>query len=251
MGLSSNTVTHFTKSLSNLKGILTENFKVRYCREIINAKSKTYDLLVPMVSFCDIPFSQIVNHIDSYGCYGIGLKKKWAEECGLNPVLYLDKHSSLTENMLLHLYKHLTASKSKVTELDSDEKCRFDIIRYTKNYQGDLNRIGKKAIKDYRFSDEREWRYVIDPKLDYPLFGNLKNITVAKIPEAKNMQNKKIETERLQFTPEDINYIIVKYESERDKVIETLEKVNAKYPHEQVKRLISRIISVEQLRTDF
>ena len=65
------------------------------------------------------------------------------------------------------------------------------------------------------------------------------------------MQNKKIETERLTFTPEDINYIIIKNELERDKIIDTLTKVNGKYPHEDVKRLTSRIISAEQLRTDF
>lgn len=251
MGLSSNTIIHFTKNISNLKGVLTDGFKISYCRETINVKSKKYDLLIPMVSFCDIPFSQIISHIDSYGSYGIGLKKSWAEKKGLNPVLYLEKDSLLTENILENLYKHLTVSKTKITELDEDEKCRFDFIRYVKNYQGDLSRIGKKTIPNYRFSDEREWRYVIDPKLDYPLFGNLKNIAVDKISAAKKMQNKKIETERLTFTPEDINYIIIKNELERDKIIDTLTKVNGKYPHEDVKRLTSRIISAEQLRTDF
>lgn len=56
MGLSSNTIIHFTKNFTNLKGILANNFKVSYCREKIISESKEIDYLIPMVSFCDIPF---------------------------------------------------------------------------------------------------------------------------------------------------------------------------------------------------
>ncbi|RYD97158.1 MAG: hypothetical protein EOP54_11790, partial [Sphingobacteriales bacterium] len=212
MGLSSNTVIHFTNNLSNLKGRIKDKFQIRYCRETITGKQKVYDLLIPMVSFCDIPFSQIVNHIDSYGSYGIGLKKTWAEQNGLNPVLYLDRNSQLTENILEKLYSHLVSNKKTLSELDDDEKCHFDFIRYIKNYQGNLQRINKKAIQNYRFSDEREWRYVIDPKSKNPLFGNLKNASKEDITDGKKKMNEKIKDIRLEFIPDDINYIIIKNE---------------------------------------
>jgi len=251
MGLSSNSIIHFTKSITALKGILTNNFKIKYCRETIYSKSDNFDLLIPIVSFCDIPFSQIINHVNSYGCYGIGLKKSWAEANGLNPVLYMETNSTLSENIFNHLYKKIVEGKKNISELTEKDKYTLDFMRYMKNYQGDLKRVGKKTIQSYRFSDEREWRFVVDPKLDFPIFGTLKTISEEDIPDAKQILNEKIKNERLKFSPEDINYIIIQHEAERDIIINTLESVNGKYPFEQVKRLTSRILSVEQLKTDF
>lgn len=251
MGLSSNSIIHFTNSLAVLKSILTENFKIKYCRETIYSKSEKFDLLIPIVSFCDIPFSQIINHVNSYGSYGIGLKKSWAEAKGLNPVLYMEKNSTLSDNIFNHLYKKVIEGKTKTSELTEKDNYALDFMRYMKNYQGDLKRAGKKTIQNYRFSDEREWRYVVDPKPDIPIFGTLKEINDERVPAAKKYVNEKIESERLNFSPEDINYIIIKQENERDIIIKTLESVNGKYPFEQVKRLTSRILSIEQLKTDF
>lgn len=93
MGLSSNSVIHFTRKISSLKGILSNDFAIRYCLEEIHSQNEFIKLLIPMVSFCDIPFSQIITQVNSYGSYGIGLSKKWAESNGLNPVLYLEKNS--------------------------------------------------------------------------------------------------------------------------------------------------------------
>ena len=254
MGLSSNSIIHFTKNLTALKGILSTNFDVRYCRENISSKSKKFDILIPMVSFCDIPFSQLSKHINSYGCYGIGLKKDWAEKNGLNPVFYLEKNSNLSDNIFTHLFNHLSTGKDKIHDLLEQDRYMLDFMRYIKNYQGDLIRIGRKTINNYRFSDEREWRFVLDPKTDHMLFGTItrelkKN--EANIKRAKVMLNEKIKHHKLTFTPEDISYIIIKKETERDGLISSLEKINGKYAHEQVKRLTSRIISVEQLNTDF
>ena len=138
-----------------------------------------------------------------------------------------------------------------ISKFTDEQKFIFDVFRYLKNYQGDLKRIGKKTIPNYRFSDEREWRHVLDIKSEYPIFANMKKIDSAKIPEYKEKYNKMILTERLTFEPEDINYIIIKNESERDKVIRNLETVKGKYPHDQVKRLTSRILSTQQIETDF
>jgi hypothetical protein len=252
MALSSNSLIHFTKSITALRGILKDNFKISYCRETIWSKDKRKDLLIPMVSFCDIPFSQIIGHIKNYGSYGIGLKKSWAESKGLNPVLYIEKESSLSYNIVHNIFETIKKDKTRVTELNEKDKFNLDHLRYLKNYQADLVRKDKSVKKNYRFSDEREWRYVIDPLSDCQIFASLdKDVKNEKVAVFKQRLNKKAENERLLFTPEDISYIIIKKESERDNIIKLLESVNGKYPHNQVKRLTSRIISVEQLETDF
>jgi hypothetical protein len=252
MGLSSNSIIHFTAKLSNLKGILNDGFDIRYCRETYYSKFKCRDLLVPMVSFCDTPFSQIKEHIKSYGSYGIGLSKKWAEANGLNPVLYLEKNSTLSENILNELYLKIKGENETVDKLSDDDRKAFDVLRYIKNYQGDLKRADKKTIKNYRFSDEREWRYVMNTNLEHRLFAMIPDtLSEARISRAKKGLNVKIKNQKLKFRPEDISYIIIKSENQRDGVIQALEKANGEQAHKAVKRLTSRIISSEQLITDF
>jgi len=252
MGLSSNTLIHFTNNLSNLKGILQDDFRIRYCYEEIKSEIRTRKLLVPMVSFCDIPFSQILDHTKKYGKYGIGLSKKWAEKSGLNPVLYLEQKSNLSGNILQHL-SHLLKefnNNKKLNEFTIEERRSYDFLRYLKNYQADLTRLGK-TIKGYRFSDEREWRFVPNPEEDHQIYVSLTNKNEATIKKWKKDFNERIENIRLNFEPNDINYIIIKSEKERDGIIKYIENVKGKFSLNDVRRLTSRIISAEQLRTDF
>tara|TARA_R110002096_G_scaffold404235_2_gene602027 strand:+ start:334 stop:522 length:189 start_codon:yes stop_codon:yes gene_type:complete len=62
MGLSSNSIIHFTKTSESLKGILQENFRIKFCLEIVNLETQL-NYAAPMVSFCDIPLSQVKEHI--------------------------------------------------------------------------------------------------------------------------------------------------------------------------------------------
>ena len=107
MGLSPSTLFHFT-SKSGLKGILKDNFKLKYCLEKINHREKPVEIAIPMVSFCDIKISEIKEHIEKYGYYGIGLSKKWAFEKGLNPVEVATITGHKDTKMLMR-YTHLRA----------------------------------------------------------------------------------------------------------------------------------------------
>ena len=95
MPLSSNSLIHLTENKEALKGILQNNFKVQYCLEKITTMGGSFQLAIPMVSFCDIPLSEIKNHISKYGKYGLGLNKDWAIRNKLNPILYIEKGSEL------------------------------------------------------------------------------------------------------------------------------------------------------------
>ncbi len=100
MTLSTSSIFHFTNDKEKLKGILKTNFKVSYCKETLQFNNEGFIMHIPMVSFCDIPLSKAKNHIKSYGEYGIGLNKSWAVKNGLNPVLYFEIDSNLSDSFL-------------------------------------------------------------------------------------------------------------------------------------------------------
>lgn len=245
MSLSSNSVIHFTNNEDSLKNILKENFKIFYCNEKISLSDSVIEMQVPMVSFCDIPLSKIKEHIDKYGNYGIGLTKEWAIKKGLNPVLYLENTSFLSKSLKDNiLYTLNTTDKS----IQYSQRPGIDILRYSKNYQNDLERKGN-ITKDYRFSDEREWRYVphIMENCFSILLGNKDEIEKEELEEA----NSSIKSLRLEFEPNDIKYIIINNEDEITNFVQFLRNVKSKYSYEDVERLTTRFITVEQIKTDF
>ena len=101
MSISPSTVFHFT-SKKGLEGILSDNFKLKYCVEKLNHSTRPVEVAIPMVSFCDIKISEITEHIEKYGHYGIGLSKEWAVEKGLNPVVYLNSSSKFAADLITH-----------------------------------------------------------------------------------------------------------------------------------------------------
>ncbi len=244
MALSSNSIIHFTNSKDALLGILTDNFKLSYCNETVILKGNLISFAVPMVSFCDIPLSQVKNHITKYGKYGIGLTKEWAKKQKLNPVIYLEKNSKLSESYSRVYFEYAINSGKNLQDYDDIEKSVVDILRYIKNYQNNLVR-GETVYKNYRFSDEREWRYVLDynepPLFIYPMVNFDKDIA-----------NDSLSTYRLKFEPNDIKYVIIQNENEISEFIQRLRDAKGKnYSYHDVDRLMTRIITTEQIVEDF
>ncbi|UPQ78939.1 abortive infection system antitoxin AbiGi family protein [Flavobacterium azooxidireducens] len=246
MSLSSNCIIHFTKTSDALKGILQDNFKVKYCLENIKLITEL-NYAAPMVSFCDIPLSQIKDHIGKYGAYGIGLTKEWAQKNKLNPVVYLQSDSFLSKS-IDESYRAIALTEGFDWDSATDtQKHLLNVLRYVKNYEADLSR-GGEVIKDYRFSDEREWRFT-------PEYHDCKEIainpTFYKSEEDKQKINDAIVHLRLEFEPNDIKYIIIERESEISEFVEILKKSKGnKYTYNDVERLMTRIITSEQIKTD-
>lgn len=244
MGLSSNSIIHFTNTKDALKGILTDNFKLTYCNENVILGKKPISFSVPMVSFCDIPLSEVKVHISKYGTYGIGLTKEWAERQKLNPVLYVEKDSLLSRSYLTVYKEYLVDSGKSIENLDLKEKSIVDILRYIKNYQNDLVR-GDQVFNNYRFSDEREWRYVLDFEEKAQLIYASKNFN-------KTAANKTLNNYRLEFEPNDIKYVIIQSENEITEFLELLRTTKGKtYTYQDVERLMTRLITTEQIVEDF
>jgi hypothetical protein len=201
--------------------------------------------VVPMVSFCDIPLSEIKDHISKYGNYGIGMTKNWAFKQGLNPVLYMAQNSMLSGSYRTAWNEMI--NKSQSDEWTADERNLADVMRYIKNYEGDLVRKGA-TTRNYRFSDEREWRYVPPHSEDYEFLLAAKYYD--DISNKSECDNKLLPL-RLKFELSDIKYIIIDNDSEIGDFIQHLREAKGKtYSLHEVERLTTRILTVEQIRGD-
>jgi len=252
MTISTSALMHFTGSKEILQKIISEGFKVNLCPEQIQAPvTGAFIQVVPMVCFCDIPLSQIKEHIRKYGNYGIGLSKAWAIKKKLNPVLYVDKNSTLTDNLrfgFIHQFKQFGTGVINWKDIDDNLKKLFDVIRYLKNYEADLIRNGT-TTGNYRFYDEREWRYVPDIDICENMFYSLSDYNTM---EKKMAVIQKIEQLYLSFEISDINYIILKSEQEILEFSKWLKnKFNDKISEAELLILISRIITIERIMNDF
>lgn len=243
MGLSSNSLIHFTNSKDALMSILNEGFRIKYCSEKIITPKGDLTYAVPMASFCDIPLSKIKDHIKNYGNYGIGLSKEWGQKNGLNPVLYVDKNSSVGGNYC-SAFNELFVGQ-KISSLSSTDLRLLDVLRYMKNYEANL-KTSKINIIDYRFADEKEWRYVPSGKAAAVLVKN------EDYQKNKSKFNDKISSLKLEFEPKDIKYVIINSEKEISEFIDFLRRAKGtKFSYDEVERLITRLITVEQITKDF
>lgn len=246
--ISSDTLFHFT-GRDSLLGILENEFYPKFSLEHYKIDETTsYKVGIPMVSFCDIPLSLVYSHMTNYGNYGIGMSKKWAETKRLNPVLYLRMGSQITktlDDVINSIFKDVKGVRNLGIEIESLTGQRDMLIKlftFTKSFEC--------LTEGEKYYDEREWRYVPDPSL----YGSVRNILSER--EFKDPilyeENEKLKKAKLSFHPNDINYIIIKQESERLDLIENIDRIKSKYDSQTTRRvLLSKIISAEQILQDF
>lgn len=250
MALSPQSLFHFTKNKRDLFGILENGFKLSYAREEILTENENISVRIPMVSFCDLKLSEIKDHIKSYGNYGIGLKKEWARKQGLNPVWYLSMESPQCKTVLSLLKKIENKYENNKIDMipEGISSSSYSLLNYIKNYEGPLKRENKEIKKTYRFADEREWRYCLPANYSNPNFKINKFGGIERATEDKMVLNKRIESLRLDFNPDDISYIIVKNNNDVTSLYQHMEK-NSSFI--DPKFLQSRILTSDQIKNDF
>jgi hypothetical protein len=250
-GLYPDILFHFTDKKA-LQGILSETFIPSYSKEKIERKTgRGVEYGVPMVSFCDLRLSELKNHMGRYGEYGIGMTKEWANRSGLNPVLYLNEKSDITNTYISAIgdfFEKMWYDKdaSLYDKFRDVYESFVDLYCYMKNYESILDRRGR-APESYRFANEREWRYVPF------LVGRDKRIVSVKDLDNKRVRcdlNSYLYDYKLSFHADDIKYLIVKDENEIEEMIRYLEHTKKHYDQMTRRRLASRILTAEQIRRD-
>lgn len=226
---------HFTREFKNLVSIIEEeNFWVCYSLEkfdFLNDSNPLYGQILlenednpkeegviaesfayPMVCFCDIPIDErILNHAndrkEGYGCFGIGMKRSWANKQGIAPVHYIPVKSNIAKlwNSILVSIPHIQDVTKEFGSFESFFKDLINLGTYIKPYKNDHGNI---------YYEEREWRYY--PPIE--AFGEIeKRFLMESIYYEAKHENRLKSTFELTFSiDKDVDYIIVpeRYESE-------------------------------------
>lgn len=169
----SSSLIHFTEKIEYLQGIIENGFRYSYCNEvypvalvnnIINKGNSDFEphnilaptemhgnVLIPMVSFCDIPLTRSKVHADKYGFYGVGIDRELAREIYTNlmPVQYVSsRRYTIALNELSLLFAKSKEINSQIT--NSIKLIIGNTKGYTTIYKG-------KEVLCY---EEREWRVI-------------------------------------------------------------------------------------------
>lgn len=253
--LSTRSVFHFTRGISPINNIIKEGFKVSFSNEkfILSGDVSYIEMQIPMISFCDIPLSQIKDHVWKYGSFGIGLTKEWAERKKLNPVIYISKHSYLAESIQTTIEQYSLRVKANSNQAIGDDFANFDITRYVKNFEGRLERKGKLMDENYRFSDEREWRYVPKHNNDNSPYVKPRSLLQE---EGLNFDDymrpylEEISHIRLKFEISDISYLILKCDLCVSEFFNLIHEEGG-ISEEDINYLRTKVLTVEQIEGDF
>ena len=246
MAISANTLFHFTSKYDTLINILQSRFFPRLCLEKGLWYPGDKKWAIPMVCFCDIPLSNIADHTQKYGNYAIGIKKTWAMNQGVTPVLYVHDKSSFIGNGLDALIWSMELSEKDPEHFGERLAQVMSMFFMMKPYEGYQERGGRR--KKVRFYDEREWRYI--PPISGP---QLNFLTEEKFNDniQRDILNSFNEQFGINFNPDVINYIIVEKENEIIPLMHELHSIKGDFSYNSVELLASRIISMDRIREDF
>lgn len=244
----SNTLFHFTNE-SGLLGILRSNFRTSFVRErLTTEKGAHWDYRIPAICFCDIPLHLLTDHIAQYGQYGLGLSRDWALAKQLNPVFYYQSNSLLFRefsSMMSLQHEDVMALHKEKMPIASISSAYFRnryILQYYKPWYGYDFKLGKEKY----FYDEREWRYVpINEGIIEAIYND-----DDEFQKEKDEYYSELKNPELIFEPKDINYIVLKDESERYEISQNIRSIKEKFSYRDVETLSTKILTVEQIQND-
>lgn len=259
MKINSNSIFHYTDSPEKIISILKSGFRPSYCKEEIHYGKTYLRYAIPMISFCDIPLTRVTDHVKKYGSYAIGLATEWATKNKLNPVLYIEKNSNLSTGLLKVLdfvqqgewHNNIEDDEEFMEFYDNVFKGSMNVIYFLKNYKGRLIRNG--TDQDYKFYDEREWRYV--PSIAYTDADKYPDIYWEQdfLKLSTDFPKKPhFDKHVVKFTAADIKYLVVENETGISKIMNELRTIDNLYKNQSdYELLLTKFITLKQIEDDF
>lgn len=269
----------------------------RYCIETIdylNIHNDTHtfnEAAILQKCFCDIPFHKLADtfevngvgevydsltkeeradleknntHFAYYGEYAVAFSKSWSERKKLQPIHYLNTDSQYAKDFS-------ALFESILSDEDLPDRYSQDIINrlaYIKPLRGIMKRriprgdSSTATVEIYKnFHDEREWRYV--PSAD--VLSSLEVESIIANPNlisryndiSRGLENERFRALWLDFSYDDIRYIIVPDIQARIDVIKTITDLSEDCFDDQEdilmqkNVLISKILVLAEIRKDW
>lgn len=219
MGLSSNILWHQTKASGFYKIIESRKLLYSYCLERIVPLKDFVPVAFPMISLSDFPFSEIANNKWTYGNYSIGFKREWGIKAGFSPVWYC----SFGSRGFLQLCKMFSeAVVANNQGLLGEVMYLFSQMKFVESSL----LTSSKRFKNYRFYDERENRLVpyITETDKHNILPYLSEDEYQEFKQKNN--NASLLDFGVDFSYDDIKYIIVENEEDVNKVKEIIGNSN-------------------------
>lgn len=247
---------HFTNDLKTLQIILeSQRLLASYNIEDIRGFYPDEQFLaIPMVCFCDIPLKNVSdNHTEIYGGFGLGFKKVWGIKNGINPIMYRTDNSliapyieTLTEETtsIFHEIEKLNEMQESVY-LPEAENIYFSLQKIKtsqRNLIGFIKKYQVSAAKKANYYLEREWRWVPS--------STSNKFSPSNSKKTRDEINKKyhLNPDFLNFTVDDLRYIIVEKNSDIVKAIRLIGSFSISEVEKG--RLIQKIIDIESINQD-
>lgn len=299
-GINASSLFHFTRNFDTLKKILENGLRLSYsleyapkevvqaylsplCPEDIAFDEIEGNVVIPMISFCDIPLMRTLKHRSCYGSYVIGLNKKAVitkYEKIINPVVYT--HSPNLSDFIRFLGIQYSQNENDILKYVFSKAKEYSALS-PERLDKDRNKINAEAksfldakfllgffiglIKPVSYGkksyyDEREWR-LFYPDNMYEQLSWKWSVSKRKFELKKNSWNDELNSYQNFFIqiPEEeldkyITHIIVKKEEDTDEMIrfilenEKLFGCDWKNKYSRYK-LISKVMSMERIERDF
>ena len=278
-------VFRFTNDFDLLKRIIRDGIIPNYCEEDLSFDSQEFYVGIPMACFCDIPITLLDEHNKRYGNYGIALSKEWALEKGLSPIMYVANPDVLRSvffhfrrNQMLidelqkgrHKKKKVAGSAIENTFLDlydefyrtfklygakKEHAINTHIIGYLKKYLGEYR---NKPVNNY---EENEWRFLVPDVEGTEWYWSKESYRSWRFPKnnykaVKPSPSEALRRYTLKFSFDDIRYLLVKDDAFKERLIKYIKNLKTIGGLEIIKEgqiddLISKIITLEQVKRDF
>ena len=221
--LGSYTLFHYTRRIEWLKDILSNGFHHYRIAEKIPGRHLGY--ITNGICFCNIPLSNIEQHTDWYGEYGIGLKRHELKKYGCSPVIYTHTSSPFL----------VSGSSYKAKNWYRDNPLLTSFIKRNEGKQRKPP-FRKRQYKD--FTKEMEWRIVS---------GIVDVYQISNLDELKELDAPKNTADNIILTPNMIEYIIL---SKKDEVGPFCKWLDDTFPKDYLD-YTTKIITLPQILKDF
>ncbi|WP_394224105.1 abortive infection system antitoxin AbiGi family protein [Priestia aryabhattai] len=205
----------------------------------------------PMSCFCDIHLNKLVDHMQNYGWFAIGLSKEWGIKKGIQPIHYINGYSVLTKDFSSIFNSAMGKNQNERNVYSAYHNYLLIDLLFMKPLEGKM--ITNEGYEHRNFHDEKEWRFIPninEDDRDLPLIIPQEQMN----PKGYNTYSDVIQKRDdlwLEFELNVIKYIIVSDQNAKKELITFLRENKKSENIDEIIDLCSKVLVFDELREDW